>query len=114
MKLTCTIIILHLVVGQKFSHFLVMSRHDYVKHGCKPKRCEPHHEKKQQIFAFAKTKAQISFAVIATPIVQFLFFLNPKFQASSLLLRLYRLVCVKEDQFSRITARVFSRELPLS
>ena len=46
-------------------------------------------------FAYAKTKAQISFAVtaklisafvFATRIVQFLFFLNPKFQASSLLL----------------------------
>ena len=46
-------------------------------------------------FAYAKTKAQISFAVtaklisafvFATRIVQFLFFLNPKFQAFSLLL----------------------------
>ena len=52
----------------------------------------------------AKTKAQISFAVTAklisafvftTRIVQFLFFLNPKFQASSPLLCLYSLVCVK-------------------
>ena len=32
--------------------------------------------------------------VFATWIVHFLFFLNPKFQASSLLLCLYRLVCV--------------------
>ena len=30
----------------------------------------------------------------ATQIVQFLFFSNPKHQASSLLLRLYRLICV--------------------
>ena len=46
-------------------------------------------------FAYAKTNAQISFAVtgklisafvFATGIVQFLFFLNPKFQESSLLL----------------------------
>ena len=46
-------------------------------------------------FAYAKTKAQISFAVtaklisafvFATRIVQFLFFLNPKLQASSPLL----------------------------
>ena len=45
--------------------------------------------------AYAKTKTQISFAVtaklisafvFATQTVQFLFFLNPKFQASSLLL----------------------------
>ena len=55
------------------------------------------------IFAYAKTKAQISFAVtaklisafsFATRIVLFLFFLDPKFQASSMLLRLYRPVCV--------------------
>ena len=50
-----------------------------------------------------KTKLQISCAVtaqlfsafvFATQVVQFLFFLNPKFQVSSLLLWLYRLVCV--------------------
>ena len=54
-------------------------------------------------FAYAKTKVQISFAVtarlssaffFATWIVQFVFFLNLKFQASSLFLRLYRLVSV--------------------
>ena len=63
-----------------------------VKHKIKqPILYEPHCE----IFAYVKTKAQISFAVsaklisafvFATRIVQFLFFLNPKFQASSLLL----------------------------
>ena len=55
---------------------------------------EPHHDKKR-IFAYAKTRAQISFTVtaklvsafvFATWIVQFLFFLNAKFQALSLLL----------------------------
>ena len=55
-------------------------------------------------FAYAKTKAQISFAVtaklfstvvFATRIVQFLFFLNPKFPASSNLLCLYSSVCVR-------------------
>ena len=55
------------------------------------------------IIAYAKTKAQISFAVtaklisafvFATRIVQFLFYLNPKFQASSSFLSLYRPVCV--------------------
>ena len=54
--------------------------------------------------AYAKTKAQISFAVtaklistfvFATRIVQFLPYLTPKFQASSLLLKLNRSVCVK-------------------
>ena len=51
-------------------------------------------------FAYAKTKMQISFAVTSAPlvfatrIVRPLFFLNPKFQASSHLLWLYSLVCV--------------------
>ena len=62
---------------------------------------EPRNEK--TVFAYAKTKTQISFAVtaklisafvFATRIVQSLFFLNPKFQASSHLLWLYRQVCV--------------------
>ena len=52
---------------------------------------------------YPKTKTQISFAVtaklirafvFATQIVESLYFLNPKFQASSHLLWLYRLVCV--------------------
>ena len=56
-----------------------------------------------QQFAYAKTKAQISFAVtaklisafvFATRIVQFLFYLNPKFQACSSFLCLYSPVCV--------------------
>ena len=54
-------------------------------------------------FAYAKTKTQISFAVtaklisafvFATRRVQFLFYLNLKFQASSHLLWLYSPVCV--------------------
>ena len=54
-------------------------------------------------FAYAKTKTQISFAVtaklisafvFASRIVQSLYFLNPKFQASSHLLWLYSPVCV--------------------
>ena len=57
-----------------------------------------------QIYAYEKTKAQIRFAVtaklisafvFATFIVQFLFFLNWKFQASSHLLCLYSSVCVR-------------------
>ena len=55
---------------------------------------EPRHEK-TGFFAYAKTKAQISLAVTAqlisafvfvSRIAQFLFFLNPNFQDSSLLL----------------------------
>ena len=58
---------------------------------------------RNQHSAYAKTKAQISFAVTAKLIsafvfatlkVQFLFFLNPKFQASSHLQCLYSPVCV--------------------
>ena len=54
-------------------------------------------------FCISKTKTQISFAVtarlistfvFATRIVQSLYFLNPKFQASSTLLELYSPVCV--------------------
>ena len=63
---------------------------------------EPRHEK-SNFFHMRKQKTQISFAVaaklisafvFATYIVQSLFFLNPKFQASSHLLELYSLVCV--------------------
>ena len=58
----------------------------------------------KRLFAYAKTKAQISFAVttklisafvFATWIEQSLYFLNPKFQASSHLLWLYSPVCVR-------------------
>ena len=61
-------------------------------------------------FANAKTKAQISCAVIAqlisafifaTRIVQFIFFLNLKFQAFSHLQWLYMPVCVKPGRKSR-------------
>ena len=56
-----------------------------------------------RLFAYAKTKTQISFAVtakligafvFATRIVQSLYFLNPKFQVSSHFLWLYSPVCV--------------------
>ena len=61
-------------------------------------------------FAYAKTKAQINFAVIvklisafvfATRIVQFLFFLNPKFPFSSHPLKLHRPVCVRPGRKPR-------------
>ena len=49
--------------------------------------------------------------VFATQIVQFLLYLYLKFQASSLLLWLYRPVCVRtdrrpEDRFSHVTAHI--------
>ena len=57
-----------------------------------------------QRFAYAKTKTQISFAVkisafvFATWIVHYLYFLYPKFQASSNLQWLYSLICVRPGQ----------------
>ena len=58
---------------------------------------------RKPVFAYAKTKTQISFAVTAKLIsafvfasrkIQFLYFLNLKFQPSGYLLWSYRLVCV--------------------
>ena len=69
-----------------------------------------------QLYSYAKTKAQISCAVTAllictfvftTRIVQFLFYLYPKFQDSSFFLWVYRPVCVGPGQKSR--KPVFSR-----
>ena len=65
---------------------------------------------KTGFFGYAKTKAQISCAVtaqvisafvFATRIIQFIFYLNPKFQASIHLLWLYRPVCVGPCRKSR-------------
>ena len=65
---------------------------------------------RKPVFAYAKTKTQISFAVtaklisafvFATRIVQSLFFLDPKFQASSHFLWLYSLVCVRPGRKPR-------------
>ena len=62
---------------------------------------------RKPFFAYAKTKTQISCAVTAqlisafvfgTYIVQSPFYLNPKFQASSHLVWLYSLVCVRPGQ----------------
>ena len=47
---------------------------------------------------FAETAKLISTFVFATRIVQFLFYLNTKFQASSSFLCLYRSVCVRPDR----------------
>ena len=51
--------------------------------------------------SFAVTAKLISAFVFTTRIVQFLLFLNPKFQASSLLLLLYRSVRVRPDRKPR-------------
>ena len=82
---------------------------------------EPRREK-NRLFTYAKTKTQISFAVttklisafvfFATQIVQSLYLLNPKFQASRHLLWLYSPVCVGlgqnlVDRFSHNEAHFF-------
>ena len=73
---------------------------------------EPRHEK-TGFFAYAKTKTQISFMVtaklisafvFATRIVQFLFYLNSKFQDSSHLLWPYSPVSVGPGQKPRRSA----------
>ena len=70
---------------------------------------------RKPVFAYAKTKAQISFAVtaklistfvFATRIVQFLFFLNPKFPAASHLRFVLGMVGNPEDRFSRVAAQI--------
>ena len=73
--------------------------------------------RENRLFAYAKTKAQISFAVtaklisafvFATQIVQSLFFLNPKFKASSHRLWLYIPVYIGNpgDRFSHNEAQL--------
>ena len=64
-------------------------------------------------FCFGKNKGSvtaklISAFVFAIWIVQFFYFLNPKFPASSLLLQLYMLVCVgnPEAWFSHVAAQL--------
>ena len=70
---------------------------------------EPRYEK-TVFFSYAKTKTQISCAVtaqlisafvLAIRIVQSIYFLNPKFQASSHLLWLYSLVCARPGRKPR-------------
>ena len=63
--------------------------------------------------SFAVTAKLISAFVFATWIVQFLFYLNPKFQASSSFLCLYRSVCVRPVRkphcwFSHEAAHMYS------
>ena len=76
--------------------------------------------RKPGFFAYAKTKAQISFGVtaklisafvFATWIVQFLFFLNPKFQVLACFCDctcwfVSDLVRNPEDWFSRVAAHI--------
>ena len=55
---------------------------------------EPPHGKTNNLHRRKQTAKLISAFVFATRIVQFLFYLNPKFQASSSFLCVYRPVCV--------------------
>ena len=68
-------------------------------------------ENKKAQISFAVTAKLISTFVFATLIVESLYFLNPKFQASSHLLWLYSPVCVgpgrnPEDRFSQNEAQI--------
>ena len=82
--------------------------------------------RENRCFAYTKTKTQISCVVtaqlicafvFATWIVPFLYFLNPKFQASSHLLWLYSLVCVgpsrkpRRPVFSQRGSNVISNKM---
>ena len=73
-------------------------------------------EKKTQI-SFAVTAKLISAFVFATQIVQSLYFLNPKFQASSHLLWLHSPVCIepgrKPRRFSQNEAHIILDEFEL-
>ena len=82
---------------------------------------------RKPVLAYAKTKTQISFAVtaklysafiFASRIVQSLYFLNTKFQASNHLLWMYSPVCVGPGQkprrpvFSQRGSNMKSKKLP--
>ena len=78
---------------------------------------EPHHEKTGLLPIYTKTKAEIICAVTAqlisifvfsTLIVQFLFFLDPKLQASNHVLYLYWPVCVGPGPKHRRSVHVLS------
>ena len=71
------------------------------------------HMRKQRRRSASRTAKLISAFVFASRIVQSLFFLIPKFQASSHLLWLYSPVCVgpgrkPEDRYSHNEARIFT------
>ena len=59
-----------------------------------------------QRFTYAKTKTQITAFVFATQTAQSLYFLNPKFQASSHLQKLYSLVCFRIHNIGFPTLRL--------
>ena len=68
---------------------------------------EPHCEKTKVQISCGVTAQPISGFVFVTQIVQFLYFLNQKFQAPSLLLCLYSSVCVRPGWKPRTL--IFSR-----
>ena len=79
----------------------------------KPTICICKNKDADQLRGNCKAAKLISAFVFATRIVHFLFFLNPKFQASSLLLWLYSLICVGHVRkphcwFSHETAHLYN------
>ena len=86
----------HPVRDEDFFFYLFI---DAMLHLCrlmgKPTICISENKDADQLRGyFTVTAKLISAFVFATRIVQFLFYINPKFQASSSFLRLYRPVCV--------------------
>ena len=78
----------------------------------KPTICKDENKDADQL---AVTEKLISVFVFATRIVQFLFYLNPKFQASSSFLCLYRPVCVRPVRkphcwFSHEAAQIVNKQ----
>ena len=114
MSFLIIIIIIIISIFRFFLSFFITSSHDLMRGINEPCR------EKTGLFAYVKTKTQISLAVtaklisvfvFATRILQSLYFLNTKFQASRHLLWLYSLVYVDlvgnpEDQFSHNEAQI--------
>ena len=89
--------------------------HQYFEPPCE-KTNNLHRQKTKTQIRFTVTVKLISVFVFATWIVNFLFFLNPKFRASSSFLCLYRSVCVRPGRkpqcwFSHEAAHLFVRTI---
>ena len=95
---------LSLVLAMKSSYLFYLYKYVYLKpygitncviYGIYGKQMSRHMGKTKAQISFVITAKLISAFVFATRIVQFLLYLTPKFQASGLLLKLYRPVCVR-------------------
>ena len=94
----CTPQFYYIKVGCKGVYFTRTGYHDVI---LPLSKIEPRHEKTVFLFAYAKKKTQISAIVFATQIVQFLYFLNTKFEASTHIMCLHSPVCVRPGRKPR-------------